>query len=224
MDNARIDQLQRASLTCGVAFPIVYFGVQLIAAPFYPGYSFFSDDASTLGSGGSQCPAIFNYASILQGLLLLLAAPTVTIRLKRSSPLLVWFTLVSLIAGAAACFNAGVFPLPDQRHVSGALAGFGSLFFVLPLILPFLFLADPTARPFRIYACANLAVMLGMIPVVSGLVQRVAGAWSIEMPRYQEFLNNNFGIIQRITAAVIIVPVGVLCYRLLSSPRKTDQC
>lgn len=212
-----MSRLHLASLSCGIAFPIVYFAVQFIAAPFYPGYSFFSDDASTLGSEGSQYPGIFNGASILQGVLLLLAIPAVTMRLRSSSPLLVWVVLFTFFAGAAACFNAGIFPLPDQRHVSGVLAGFGSFFFLLPFVLPFLFRSDPKARRFRVYAWANIAVMLSMIPIVSGLIQRVAGAWSIEMPRYQEFLNDNFGIIQRITAAVIIIPVGVLCWRLLSS-------
>lgn len=214
---ANISPLQRASLGCGIAFPLLYFGVQLIAAPFYPGYSFFTDDASTLGSDGSRFPAIFNVASMLQGALLLLAAPSVTIRLRRSAPWLAWAVLFSLVAGAAACFNAGIYPLPDQRHVSGALAGFGSFFFILPLLLPFLFRSDRSARRFRTYAWTNLAVMISMIPIVSGLIQRVAGSWSVELPRYQEFLNNNFGIIQRMTAAVVIVPVGVLCWQLLSS-------
>lgn len=216
VENSR---LQLALLGCGVAFPIVYFGVQLIAAPFYPGYSFLTDDASTLGSDGSQIPAIFNVASMMQGVLLLLAAPAVVTRLRSTSPKLVWVLLFAFLAGSAACFNAGIYPLPDPRHVSGALAGFGSFFFVLPLVLPFLFRSDPSARRFRTYAWANVAVMLSLIPIVSGLIQRVAGAWSIEMPRYQEFLNSNFGIIQRMTAAVIIVPVGVLSWRLLSSPR-----
>ncbi|MEM8671338.1 MAG: DUF998 domain-containing protein [Planctomycetota bacterium] len=211
-----------ASLNCGIAFPIVYFGVQLIAAPLYPGYSFLTDDASTLGSDGSQFPEIFNVASVLQGVFVLLAAPAVTMRLRSSSPWLVWVVLISLVAGAAACFNAGMYPLPDQRHVSGVLAGFGSLFVLLPLVLPFLFRSDSTARRFRTYAWVNMAVMVSMIPIISGLIQRVAGAWNVEIPRYQEFLNNTSGIIQRITAAVIIIPVGVLCWRLLTSPTSEE--
>ena len=222
MNEPKNSRLQLASLGCGIAFPVVYFGVQLIAAPFYPGYSFFTDDASTLGSDGSRFPALFNVASMLQGVLLLLAAPAVTIRLRRRSPRLVWVVLFSFVAGAAACFNAGLYPLPDERHVSGALAGFGSCFFLLPLVLPFLFRSDPASRRFRTYAWANLAVMVSMVPIVSGLIQRVAGAWSVELPRYQEFLNNNVGVIQRVTAAVIIVPVGVLCWRLLHQ-RRTNK-
>src|SRR4051812_45269148 len=48
----RGDRHTRA-LAFGIAIPFLYFGVQIVAARFYPGYSFLNRDASTLGSAGS---------------------------------------------------------------------------------------------------------------------------------------------------------------------------
>jgi hypothetical membrane protein len=41
----------------------------LPATPFYPGYSFFSRDASTLGSDGSTAPWIFNLGALVLGII-----------------------------------------------------------------------------------------------------------------------------------------------------------
>ncbi len=70
----RSERLTVFAVRSGIAIPILYFGMQLLAAPFYPGYSFISRDASTLGSDGSSVPAIFNLGSILVGLVELVAA------------------------------------------------------------------------------------------------------------------------------------------------------
>ena len=59
----------RHVLAWGVAIPVIYFGIQLAAAPFYPGYSFFARDASSLGSTASTAPWIFNVGALLLGLI-----------------------------------------------------------------------------------------------------------------------------------------------------------
>jgi hypothetical membrane protein len=48
------------ALYAAIAMPLIYFGTQLIAAPFYPGYSFAQDTASMLGTTTSRQPWIFN--------------------------------------------------------------------------------------------------------------------------------------------------------------------
>ena len=48
------DLLATAALWTGVLIPLLYFGNQFVAATFYPGYSFLSQDASTLGSADSR--------------------------------------------------------------------------------------------------------------------------------------------------------------------------
>src|SRR3954454_13092742 len=66
--------MNRRLLGLAVALPFVYFGIQLAAAPFYPGYSFLTRDASTLGSDGSTAPWIFNGGPLLVGTLELVTA------------------------------------------------------------------------------------------------------------------------------------------------------
>ena len=54
----------RIALQAGIAVPVLYYGVQLLAAPFYPGYSFITNVASDLGSPTSTVPAIFKSACL----------------------------------------------------------------------------------------------------------------------------------------------------------------
>src|SRR5215467_15468287 len=61
-------------LALGVAVPILYFGMQLAAAPFCPDYSFMRRDASTLGSAESTRPWIFNGGSFLLGVIMIAAS------------------------------------------------------------------------------------------------------------------------------------------------------
>jgi hypothetical membrane protein len=63
-----------AALGMGVAVPFLYFGIQVVASLFWPGYSFLNQDASTLGSASSRFPAIFNVGSIVVGVLTLVAS------------------------------------------------------------------------------------------------------------------------------------------------------
>ena len=63
------DLLAMAALWTGVLIPLLYFGNQFVAATFYPGYSFLSQDASTLGSADSRWPELFNIGSVVTGVL-----------------------------------------------------------------------------------------------------------------------------------------------------------
>ena len=58
----------------GIAVPLLYYGVQVVAAPFYSGFSFLSTTASELGSDGSTRPSIFNAGAILVGISSFIAA------------------------------------------------------------------------------------------------------------------------------------------------------
>ena len=60
--------LATAALWTGVLIPLLYFGNQFVAATFFPGYSFLSQDASTLGSADSRWPELFNIGSVVTGI------------------------------------------------------------------------------------------------------------------------------------------------------------
>src|SRR5262249_29670186 len=121
------------ALGMGVAVPFLFFCLQVVAAPFYPGYSFFNRDASTLGSDGSSCPSIFNVGAIFVGIVTLIASWGFLRAFQRlgTNPILAWLTTLALISSGLASINAGIFPLPDPRHSGGLLALLGIGTFLL---------------------------------------------------------------------------------------------
>jgi hypothetical membrane protein len=223
----RQERLVLISLGLGVVVPFLYFGIQVVAAPFYPGYSFLNRDASTLGSDGSSCPAIFNVGAIFVGLLTLIASWGFLCALHRLgvNPILTWLVVLALISSGLASINAGVFPLPDPRHSGGffALLGIGTI--LLPILLPVAMWKLQGARLLRVFFIVNSLAILALIPIVSGFVQFISIKAGLELQNYQTFLNNYHGLIQRMTALVVFLPLGAGAYflagRMISSVRET---
>jgi hypothetical protein len=218
-------KLSLLALALGMAIPILYFGIQIAAAPFYPGYSFLSRDASSLGSDRSSFPAIFNVGSLILGFLGLIASWGFFSTLRRLglSPLFGLLASLAVAAFGLGSINAFLFPLPDPRHTSGVLAALGGFFMSLPFLLPIALWKLPDARAIKIYFAANIAAIVGLIPIIGGLVQRWSVMAHVEMPRFQNFLNNYQGLLQRIAAVVLIVPIGVSALFLASRIRDLDQ-
>lgn len=204
------------ALGMGVAVPFLYFGIQIIAAPFYSGYSFLNRDASTLGSDGSSLPAIFNFGSIIVGIVTLIVAWGFMRAFQRLGvhPILAWLTSLALISSGLVSINAGVFPLPDPRHTEGLLALLGIGTFLLPVLLPAALWKLREARPIKAYFIANLIAFIALIPVMSGLIQRLSVMAEVDMPGYQSFLNNYHGLLQRIAALIVFLPIGLSAYFL----------
>ena len=82
-----------------MAVPFLYYGTQVVAAPFFPDYSFMRQAASLLGSNLSTRPLIFNAGVIATGLATLLAVPGFLVAFE----------------------NVGREPVLDLDHVPGAL-------------------------------------------------------------------------------------------------------
>ena len=114
----RGDRITLCALYAGVAVPCLYFGVQALAAPFFPEFSFVGTTASELGSDLSRRPAIFNYGTMLLGVAWLIAS----IGFFRSfqalgvHPVLAWPISLALIVAGVGSFWAGYYPMPDPRH------------------------------------------------------------------------------------------------------------
>jgi hypothetical protein len=192
------------ALGAGVAVPFLYFGAQLAAAPFFPGYSFLRQSASMLGSDLSTCPAILNVGAVLTGVATLIAAAGFLPALRsRGTPRgIVWLTCMALVSSGLASVWAGTFHLPDPRHNPGLL-GAGS--FLLPFLLAAAFWRSPDAPALRIYLLANLLFMLALVPVMSGKT-------GIDRASYG-------GLLQRIAAATLFPPIGVVAWVLRRAPR-----
>jgi len=189
-------------LRAAVGVPIVYFGAQLIASAFYPGYSFLRQAASMLGSPNSSHPGVFNAGAIITGVALITGGYGIyrALRSRGVSPVYYWLAWVSMTVVGCTCIQAGIFPLPDPRHTAFP-------FLVVFLIaIPFIFLLalwkQADARGIRVFLVVCCAVVLLMVPLMSrAIVIPGAGA----------------GLLQRIFAAATFLPVGVIGWKLRSS-------
>jgi hypothetical membrane protein len=204
--------MNRRLFDLAIAIPVVYFGIQLAAAPFFPGYSFFSRDASSLGSEGSTAPWIFNTGVLLLGVIEVAAAGVFAVALPRAGigRALSVSTALALASAGVGSFNAFLHPLPDPRHAEGLLSILGSGFMLLPILTAAVLWRLGARR----YAIANVVVCLALIPVMTGLVQRICMRAGIDFTTFQVFLDGYHGLIQRAGAAVVHVPIGVVAHLL----------
>jgi len=185
-------------LWAAFAMPLLYFGVQLMAAPFYPGYHFATDTASMLGTSASRHPEVFNTGAILTGIAGLAGAVGVFLGLRGATALWIRILItIGLLSNGVMSLKAGLYPMPDPRHASWQ-------FLLFPvLITPLLFLAA-TWRVLwlRVYLLLDIACLLCSLPF---MMHRMA-------PILPE------GTMQRLFALITFVPVGVVALALLRAP------
>jgi len=214
----------RLALGMGVAVPFLYFGIQLAAAPFYPDYSFLARDASTLGSNGSNLPAVFNIGSLVVGIVTFIASWGFfrSFRLLEVRASIAWLTTLALVASGLANINAFLFPLPDQRHTGSALALAGAGTFLLPFFLPLALWKLLDRGPIAGYFISNIVAIFALIPIMSGLIQRFSIMAGVDMPWYQTFLNNYQGLLQRVAAVIVFGPIAVGAWYLRQRLRSAE--
>ena len=199
----------RACLWAAAAVPLIYFGAQAAAAPFYPNFSFALHTASELGSNLSSHPNILNAGAAISGSLSLIGAWGLFDALRSRS---VWLVLALLVAACCASFGlaslwAASHPLPDPAHNSGAL---GAGMFAAPFVVFLASLRLTRAKPLRIYLAANIVAFLLVACIYSGLVP-------VDLPQYA-------GAVQRLGAFVMLLPSAVLAFWLLrNEPHASNQ-
>ena len=187
------------------AVPILYFGTQFVAAPFYSGYSFSRHIASMLGTRGSQYPWIFNGGMIIVGFAAFLGA----IGLYRSfrpltHPLVSWLIGFSVVFTGFMSIKAGLFPLPDPRHASwGTFQVYDMIFTVLLMLIGLW--RQGNGIWLRTYLLLSLTFALLTIPLIF--------QWT-SVPLLK------FGAIQRIAALSAMVPIGVVGYYFWRETRR----
>jgi hypothetical protein len=82
--------------------------------------------------------------------------------------------------------------------------------FLLPLALRRLLDRGPIAG----YFVTNIVALVALIPIMSGLIQRISIQAGIDIPRYQTFLNNYQGLLQRVAAVIAFGPIAVSAWYL----------
>lgn len=195
----------RLSLWAGVLAPVLYFGAQAVGWAFYPGYDPLTQVASELGASASSAPDIFNSLVMATGVATLLAASGFVRRLPdEDSPLVVaWLVGAALILSGAASLWAGAHPLPDPRHNPGPLV---IAIIALPVLLAIALWRAPDARALKAYLVANLVLLALAAPANAGLFPIDRASWG--------------GLLQRVTALIAYLPIGVVAWRLLSRARR----
>lgn len=192
----------------GVAVPCLYFGIQLLAAPFFPNYSFADHIASLLGSDLSTFPALFNVGAIVTGVVFIIASFGFLRALRKLGIhwLLAWLTFGVLLSAALGNVWAGLFPMPDPRHSANP---FAIGLFATPFLLPIALWRLPNPKTIKIYFLVNI-LLFGI------LVMSKSGVMSLELFDHE-------GIFQRTFALVAFAPIGVSAYTLARHIRNSNK-
>jgi hypothetical membrane protein len=194
----------RVSLSAGAAVPVLYFGAQALAAPFFPDFSVLAHSASVLGSDLSSRPAILNVGAALTGAVALVASYGLLRALRDQG---VWLVLAVLVTACSvstglASLWAAIHPLPDARHNPGVL---GAGMFAAPFAVLLSSLMLRNAAGLRWYLVVNVLMFFVVAAVYAGLI-------SLDLRLYG-------GAVQRVGAFVMLMPMAVLCLWLLRSAR-----
>lgn len=123
----------RLLLLAACAVPVVYFGAQLAAYPFFPNYSLFTNFASDLGSDKSTRPEVFNGAAMLTGVFGLLGFFGLGLQLPAigSPKSLAWLLAACVASIGLSAIWAGLHPLPSPKHDPGVI---GVGMFAAPIV------------------------------------------------------------------------------------------
>ena len=187
----------KLALLAGIAFPVLYFAVQIVLFPFVPGYDFTRDVASRLGSPDSSMAGVFNAVVVLIGAMGMVAGVGQVVRMRQLGVNI----LIALMAGlcvvsvGGATLWAGLVPLPDPAH--GASGPFMLAGVVYPALLLVAFRRSPLWR--LVFLCALLAVAASAA-VMTGLT-------GIDLVRWE-------GAVQRPVALALLGPVGLASFAL----------
>jgi hypothetical membrane protein len=207
-DNSRSTQfLTRIGLASAGLMPIIYFATQLIAAPFYSGYSFTHQYASELGTSVCREPWIFNIGIILTGTAAIVAAFGLFQTFRTITNLRVCSLMALAVAYSGfAAIKSGVYPIPDPRH---ATVQFG---LTAPLLMPLLMLIGTWGKDhlqgLRTYLLFSVALL---VPVAIFLKGSSTTTWLAK------------GTLQRLLALGTYVPVGVVGFYFLLNDRKHPE-
>lgn len=191
----------RRLLVGALLMPVIYFGMQLVLAPFFPGYSFLQDATSVLGSDRSPVASWFNAIAICAGILGSVGAYGVYLALRAEDGGMARSVILPLFIAVIAlgCIWAGVFPMPHPWHARNPSAPAMILMPAVALAYTWWSTGLRNLRPFLI---GNLMIFLLLVSFMAGLVPVDRGAFG--------------GLLQRLLALPVFVPIAVIGAFLLS--------
>jgi len=189
-----------ASLRFGIAVPLLYYGIQLVAAPFFPDFSVLGTTASELGSDRSARPWIFNAGAMLTGIAAIVGSIGLLRALRRlgAHPIVAWLALLVVAGTGLSCLWAGIFPMPDPRHAGHP--SFLIAMLAVPFVLSFALWRLGVSRGIKAYLVATIVLLLVMVPIMMRM-------FDIDMHTYA-------GLAQRVFALTVFLPISVGAYEL----------
>jgi hypothetical protein len=95
--------------------------------------------------------------------------------------------------------------------------------FLLPFLLPLALWKLLERGPIAGYFIANIVAIIALIPLMSGLIQRLSIMAGVDMPWYQTFLNDYQGLLQRIAAVIVFGPIAASAWYLGQRVRSVGQ-
>jgi len=182
-------------LAAAVLVPFAYFGAQVAAAPYFPGYDMLYTSASALGSNLSTRPGILNTGAVLTGLLALAGSIGFALALPRAGtgrPAAFALALCLASAGLAAIW-AGLHPQPSPLHDPGLLA-FGM--FIAPFVATWVGWHKGWPHALRALLLLDALAFLALLAAMSG----IAG---LHVPPYP-------GLFQKLLASLSFLPATAI--------------
>ena len=177
-----------------IAVPVLYFGVMLVAAATWPGYSHVTRYVSELGGPEAPHPRIFNVGIMVMGVVCTLSSWGVLAAVRRLGGRTVPGAIAALFIAlfGVAMVMGGAFPMPDPRH--GAF-GLGFAAVLAPLFLALAFAGRPGFGALVGLLLVNFCLVVFTMSVMMGVGQLVTRA--------------NVGLWQRANALAMFPWIGV---------------
>lgn len=159
---------RKVLLVAAVLVPVVYFGAQVLAAPYFPNYNLLTTSASDLGSDLSSRPGILNTGALLTGVLALLGSVGLAGSLPRvgAGKLAACALALCVASAGVASLWAGWHPLPSPRHDPGAL-GIGM--FVAPFAAVWVAWRMSAAGRLRWVLSLNAVAFIALAAIMFGV-------------------------------------------------------
>ncbi len=179
----------RVWLYMAFAAPFCYFGVQLLAALFYPNYNFLRHAASDLGSPDSSQPWVFNLGAMLGGMVTVLGAYGFWQGWRLARVLL----CVAVVFAGLGSIWAGIYPLPSLKHSQNPFALLGLL--SIPFLVAIAFWQQQVAR---IWLVLPIALFLVSMPLIAGAIPVDRAAFN--------------GLLQRLFALACYTPIAIAAW------------
>lgn len=198
-------KIDRVLLCFGILVPFLYYGIQLLAAPTYPGYSLVGNVASELGSDKAPYAGIFNLGIFAVGASALLASVGFFRSLSRLGTPAVLAALAALVVAVNGFQSlwAGLHPMPDPRHGGHPALLIGML--AIPYVMSAVMWKHLACRKLKAFYIFAMLLIVVMAPIMSGKM----GVDTVALR----------GLLQRILTLGVFPTIGVSAYVLF---RKSD--